>query len=208
MATSDAAAASSMLGRSPQATSLRARLILLLAVAVVTIVAVAIGVKMAGLRVDLRLLSVNARLLPSVLLGTASIASFGLVMVLRRGGWPIVGAAILATVGAAIAREGFVSVSVVMHLQCFAWGLAVALLPLSVALVGARVAGDRALLCSPVAGATLGAAAGLAAASMLHLHCSLIDVAHATVVHGGLVAALAAVGALAAPRLAPARSVV
>lgn len=124
-----------------------------------------------------------------------------------------------AGIGAAAASVGFVAAGLLFHrhapglsvvpepslenllahLGCLRGGLLTALVPVALSallLRGSVPVGSR------WAGAGVGAAGGSLGGLILHLHCPVADALHLGVIHGGVVAIGAVVGALAVPRIA------
>jgi hypothetical protein len=81
--------------------------------------------------------------------------------------------------------------------RCLEYGLATAMVP---AVLGALVLRGAVPVGSRWVAAALGAAGGSLGGFVLHLHCSVSDGWHVGLVHGGVVAASAALAAVLAPR--------
>jgi hypothetical protein len=84
-------------------------------------------------------------------------------------------------------------------LRCLIMGMATALVPV---ILGALILRGSVPVGSRWAGAGLGAAGGSLGGLFLHLHCPVADALHLGVIHGGVVALGAIVGALIIPRAA------
>jgi hypothetical protein len=157
-----------------------------------------------------------------VLYGLAWLAGFlaiaWLALVPRPGkvmpGWRHAG------IGAVVASIGFVLAGLLLHrhapgrrivgestwsglveygLDCLLMGMVTALVPV---VIGALILRGSVPVGSRWAGAGLGAAGGSLGGLFLHLHCQVADALHLGVIHGGVVALGALLGALIIPRAA------
>lgn len=123
-----------------------------------------------------------------------------------------------AGVGAVIASTGFVAAGLLFDRSapglsvssepslrslmshghgCLLWGTVTSLVPVA---LGALLLRGTVPVGSRWAGAGMGAAGGSLGGLVLHLHCPVADALHLGVIHGGVVVAGAAIGALVLPR--------